>query len=796
MREQSAFGGVAVRREPDLRRRRGDGTWLSGGSLTYGGCENCGEHAGGAGEVGMVGEFFLWVERLAGRRGGRRRLALRRESLTELLEVRLVLSSVQVIAAEANVEFADMGYDSTTDEVGIVGYIVDNGIKTATVFELNPAHDAFVTNTLADLPGATGKALVAGISSDASRIAGLSVSPASIDGEGTTWSRTVPSNPTGIGFVSGFTNRSSAVGAWSGGVVGQSGGGACATKWNTSSLIQTLPGTKLGLAEGKDVSADGNVIVGFSTHEHFDGAAYFWDDEGIHALNSHVSGLNLYQSIAYAVSPDGNSIGGLIVSIDAITGDLYALAVVWDRVSGIQTILKDGRNDFFQGTVLDVTDSGFAVGTTVDGKGFIWHPSFPEPKIFEDWLTEQQADYAPAVVSKGVEAISEDATTGILRFALSDYENPGASYYVEVQLDAVPLPDLAATTFAVTDHAAADGTTSVTFTVANSGTAAAGSFQTQLVWSPNAIVGDADDIPLPDTVQIFSGLNAGTTETRSVTANIGRDALFSQAVSHNPAGQPVGSVVQPSGTLFLITDSLHQVPESNEANNSGLGLLTDSDTVTYVPWDTNGNGTVEPLEALAAIQAIGTSSAAHDFDGNGVVTPLEALSSIQRIGYQQPPAIPPAAPSAMVFAETAAVELPLQADSASVEPPSARPPAVIESSVIVANITPAGSPPKTAVAEVFVADEVAANVFVGEAVEQPVSAEPPQALTPPVTFASVELKPRRPAVRPVSDDRVEQLHLKEHGEHKEHEGSAPAAQPKPSTPRHWLHTISDTEAAE
>ncbi|MCA9147261.1 MAG: hypothetical protein KDB05_31005, partial [Planctomycetales bacterium] len=100
-----------------------------------------------------------------------------------------------------------MGYDVDSDEVGIVGYVVDGAEKTATVFELNASRDGFDSATLADLPGATGKAKILGISSDGSRIAGASKSPGSIGaGQGTTWLSTNPSSPEGIGFLSGFQN--------------------------------------------------------------------------------------------------------------------------------------------------------------------------------------------------------------------------------------------------------------------------------------------------------------------------------------------------------------------------------------------------------------------------------------------------------------------------------------------------------------------------------------------------------------------------------------------------------------
>ncbi len=85
--------------------------------------------------------------------------------------------------------------------------------------------------------------------------------------------------------------------------------------------------------------------------------------------------------------------------------------------------------------------------------------------------------------------------------------------------------------------------------------------------------------------------------------------------------------------MFLVTDTNNDVIESDEANNSGQGHLIDSDNITYFAWDHNGNGVVEPLDALALIQAIGTDDAAGDLNGDGIVSPLEALSAAKRIGY-------------------------------------------------------------------------------------------------------------------------------------------------------------------
>ena len=98
-------------------------------------------------------------------RRGKRRWSV--ESAVERLEGRVLLA-VNVIAAPAAYEFRDMGYDPVLDEVGIVGYDVNGSGKTAKLFELNEAQDAFVAQTLVGLGNPT---YVEGISSDASRIA-------------------------------------------------------------------------------------------------------------------------------------------------------------------------------------------------------------------------------------------------------------------------------------------------------------------------------------------------------------------------------------------------------------------------------------------------------------------------------------------------------------------------------------------------------------------------------------------------------------------------------------------------
>lgn len=168
------------------------------------------------------------------RRWNSNRLHYRQLTL-EMFEYRILLAGVDVVTAPANYEFRDMGFDATTGEVGIVGYEVAGAVKTAKLFELNAAKNGFVAQTLVGLGNPT---YVYGISSDASRIAGVSKSAGSIDrGEGTTWTRSAPSAPVGIGYASGCANYSDAYGAWKDGVVGNCGG---RVRLNGHSLEESL----------------------------------------------------------------------------------------------------------------------------------------------------------------------------------------------------------------------------------------------------------------------------------------------------------------------------------------------------------------------------------------------------------------------------------------------------------------------------------------------------------------------------------------------------------------------------
>ena len=77
------------------------------------------------------------------------------------------------------------------------------------------------------------------------------------------------------------------------------------------------------------------------------------------------------------------------------------------------------------GQVNDVSNSGYAIGETADGRGFIWHESFDGiatdffgAQIFDDWLFETTGLLLPSP-STSIVGIAEDADTGALHFAVN-----------------------------------------------------------------------------------------------------------------------------------------------------------------------------------------------------------------------------------------------------------------------------------------------------------------------------------------------------------------------------------------
>jgi hypothetical protein len=387
------------------------------------------------------------------------------------LESRLLLAA-KVIVAPASYEFFDMGFDPATQEVGIIGYEGTgggpNGIgvtKFAKLFEVNPTGSAFTAQTLVGLGN---RVFVAGISSDGSRLAGSSNTPGSIGtGEGTTWLRDAIGIPIGIGAIdpdgrprsiTGYKSFGNA--AWSGGVVGDVGGGYWAIKWTPEAGVTPLANRTDRVEFAFDVSESGSISVGVAGFEKPDGAAYYWNSTGIHRLDDTIPGaLYIQQSVAYSISPNSSYVGGYILAEDG-TEDELVQAAVWNSQRQLLRP-KDAQGQPFQGVVWDVSNHGYAVGQTRLGRGFIWHPSFDGvqsqfngAQYFDDWLLAVSGTAMP-FASKTVKAIAEDPVDGQLLFILTDGTfpgigfsfGPGASAFVEV--DVAGIADARVVTSAV-----------------------------------------------------------------------------------------------------------------------------------------------------------------------------------------------------------------------------------------------------------------------------------------------------------------------------------------------------------
>jgi hypothetical protein len=176
----------------------------------------------------------------------------------------------------------------------------------------------------------------------------------------------------------------------------------------------------------------------------------------------------------------------------------------------------------------------------------------------------------------------------------------------------------------------------VTFTVANVGSADAGAFDVDIVWSDDGTIGNggdgADDELVVATVSV-SSLAAGATTTRTVPVDLDRVELYSRAVRDDPPGLGVGYVCSELDTLGIVIDPASAIAETNRTNNFDQGDGVDKDTITYFPWDTDGNGQVAPTDAMYVINRIRGSDPIADQDGNGQVSPTDAIAVINRVGY-------------------------------------------------------------------------------------------------------------------------------------------------------------------
>ncbi|MFK8183755.1 MAG: CARDB domain-containing protein [Phormidesmis sp.] len=158
--------------------------------------------------------------------------------------------------------------------------------------------------------------------------------------------------------------------------------------------------------------------------------------------------------------------------------------------------------------------------------------------------------------------------------------------------------DLALLSFdAVDDYLSLSGT-DVTFTLQNSGVAAADSFTVDIVYSQDEIIGNSDDRLLNRL--IIDEIGAQDTLTR--TANV----------------QFPGEVVLPEGAGFLAAqvDTNNRVVETDESNNASSvqgvgidGIIVDTESPTYTPTVSAGPSPTFSSFEVSFSEAVGDSAA-------------------------------------------------------------------------------------------------------------------------------------------------------------------------------------------
>lgn len=356
--------------------------------------------------------------------------------------------------AGAGISFFDLGIDPVTNEIVLVGSENVGGQNTASVFRLSADRTSLQSDALVGLvPNST---IVRGISPDGSTIAGTSTAS---DGslQATTWLSTAPSTPIGIGSTTpsgDILTQSSGIAAFNGGIVGTA---TADVGFPIFSRFEFTPPNSLSVSRGDPfgvgvsaVSADGSVTL----VRDFDTGVPFAADSDP-ATGGATFGFGNFDTLR-EVSPNGLHIAGdadatPISGVGAGTG-----GGVWSRDSDDENFvftllfspdfdLPDPQplfTDVFSdiSTVIDVSDSGFAIGNADNGP-FIWNESFDDDsgfsvvENFDEWLLRAGGIALPSPTT-AVRAITE-SETGVLNFAVQTSES---SFIVTV----VPEPSSAA----------------------------------------------------------------------------------------------------------------------------------------------------------------------------------------------------------------------------------------------------------------------------------------------------------------------------------------------------------------
>ena len=174
-------------------------------------------------------------------------------------------------------------------------------------------------------------------------------------------------------------------------VVGTTHGLLVAYRWEPSTGIVALTEPNGGGAGG---ISNAGVIAGTAITGPVQFNATLWQGGNQEFLET-PEGVS---SAAADISPNGEYIGGAVTFFeDLALFEFVDQAAVW--FNGELTRLEDADGNIFQGVVRGVSDNGFAVGHSSDGRGFIWHESFGGVRLFDEWLLTEFGITVPTPVA-------------------------------------------------------------------------------------------------------------------------------------------------------------------------------------------------------------------------------------------------------------------------------------------------------------------------------------------------------------------------------------------------------------
>lgn len=278
-------------------------------------------------------------------------------------------------ASESYAQFTTLGYLPGADpgSIGrmassnVIGMSADGSVVIGTGTDSNRKNQSFLwTNKSGMSPlgmdGTTSsRPLVNGISADGKTVVGMIVR-GSYQTSAFSW--TASKGFTDLGKLGGYTANAVATSADGSVIAGESNGHVF--RWTASSGmvdLGTLPGyTQDNIATG--VSADGKVIVGYSSNQTFvinhystNGQAFRWTQAtGLVGLGFLLGGnVNYFQQGSYAagVSADGSVIAGY----SSKNGDIFLETFRWTQQSGMVGLGAVSGDNF-----------SFAKGISADGK--------------------------------------------------------------------------------------------------------------------------------------------------------------------------------------------------------------------------------------------------------------------------------------------------------------------------------------------------------------------------------------------------------------------------------------------